>query len=189
MSYIPSMLHKSLVLLKKPKISIPLGVVLLVVLFTPISFYKQRSSYQCSGCISNKSVYQWYFGFGGLWGFPISPEWEDLKISRVCKDFAPANHKHNWVFAQGSSYRLGFIWYGCALGSGKNIGEMGHYYNLSEDFREYITEQENQKRLTHDQILNLLTLPSHPTESQTNNSAFLEVAGTYKKLSDKHFSQ
>jgi hypothetical protein len=167
--------------LKRPVVFISIGA-LLIVLFTPLSFYKQRSSYECSECMSSRDVYQWSFGFGGLWGFPVTPEWETLSASQIYKDYAPANHQHTWVFAQGSPYRLGFIWYGCGIGPGGNGGEFGEFYESNAAFRNYLAGLERQKQLTRAQIFAMLALPRYPSKNQTNKSDFEETAQTSKKL-------
>jgi len=175
--------------LKRPKVFVPVLVFALVVLFTPLSFYKVRESYQCSGCCSKLDVYQWKFGHPEFCVLPATPHWQNLRVSRTFQDFAPTNHEHQWVFAQGSPYRLGLKMYACAIGSGRNIGKLGSHYELDEDFRKYVALQEREQKLTRDQILTLLTLPWNPDPSQTNNAAFQEIARISENMLDKYFSQ
>ena len=77
----------------------------------------------------------------------------------------------------------------CGIGAGRNIGEMGQFYEMSEDFRKYIAEQEKQKILTKDQILNWrLRCPPIQVRTQTNSPAFLEVSKIYKNQLDNYFN-
>lgn len=131
----------------------------------------------CSECASQRNVYQWVFGLTPEFRVPVSPHWDVLNISRVCKDLCPPNHQHQWVFGQASPYRLGYIWYGCAIGSGR-AGHLASEYELSEEFRKYIAEQEHQKKLTRTQSLTLLSLPIYPEPNQTNDPVI------YKALLD-----
>src|SRR5579862_3123162 len=157
---------KAFALLKRPVVFLSL-VLLMIVAFTPLSFYKERATYMCSECASQRNVYQWVFGLTPEFSVPVSPHWDVLKISRVCKDLCPPNHQHQWVFGQASPYRLGYIWYGCAIGAGRP-GYLASEYELSEEFRTYITEQEHQNKLTRTQSLTLLSLPIYPEPNQTN---------------------
>lgn len=175
--------------LKRPIVFGSLLVALLfIVLFTPLSFFKNRSSYMCSGCLSRRDIFQWTFGppFSGV---PITPEWQVITVSHTSKNFGTTNHQHQWEFAQGSPYRFGYIWSGCAIGAGRHISELAEFYEQSEDFREYFAVQAQERNLTREQILALLTLPMYPEAAQKNSEAFRTMTAASSNMLDNYFKQ
>ncbi len=155
--------------------------VLLLLFISPISFYRLHSSYCCSGCLSGREVNQWFFGSWQDLSIPLSPKYTDFKGSCTYTNFVSSHHEHTWVLAQESPYYLGLRWGGCAVGPLGYMNEFAALYERSEDFRHFLVNRENQKRLGHEQILNLLILPFHLSLLSTNYSMYRQN----RRLSDE----
>src|SRR5262245_7662923 len=79
--------------------------------------YKERDSYRCQICWTEKDVFQWRVGSWGGLSIPLAPRWERISETRFLHDLLPPDHIHNWKFAQGSPYHFfGTTWGGCAIG-------------------------------------------------------------------------
>ncbi len=137
---------------------IPVLIVLLVAVFF---HYRERETYRCMICHSEKDVFQWHLG---RWpgGIPISPENHRLRKSHIERDFYSKNHQHSWTFRQGSPYYLfGMSHGGCAVGSA-NANELASSYNFLPDFRQFLKEELRTNTLSREEIRTLFTFPRYP---------------------------
>ena len=129
--------------------------------------YKERDTDRCQVCFATKDVYQWRIGAWFEPSLPLSPKWERVAETHFRRDFLPANHTHQWQFAQGSPYYfLGLKWGGCAIGAGRHVSELCDVYESSEDFRKFIQAKLQDGSLTQS---NLITLMSNPVTEDTSN--------------------
>jgi hypothetical protein len=70
---------------------------------------------------------------------PLTPTWERVKETRFRHDFLPADHIHDWKYAQGSPYYFfGTTSGGCAIGSGRYANEICQMYESIPEFRIFI---------------------------------------------------
>lgn len=152
-------LRKCAAFLGRHKILSALAVLLFLFL-SPVSLYRQRASYCCSGCLSGQDVYQWFFGDWSSWSVPLSPKHVKVRNSYTFVNFTPSNHVHTWVHAQTSPYYLGFRWGGCALGLGGYHSDFADWYEKDRDFRDFIAAKESRKELDRGQVLRMLLLPN-----------------------------
>jgi len=120
--------------------------------------YKERDSYRCQVCFAQKDVYQWRFGSWMGASVPLTPSWERIKSSSFQQDFLPADHVHDWKFAQGSPYHLfGTLWSGCALGNGRHVSEFFRMYESSPEFRTFIAQKLQDGSLTRTNVIGLMS--------------------------------
>jgi len=162
------------------------GLAILAVL-SPFFIYKERRSFQCSGCLSIKHMYQWHAGIWSEFSIPISfPQTAEEK-SHTVHDFVPPNHTHNWVFAQASPYVwFGTKWAGCAIGRGRSRNEFAHCYEDSEDFRRFIRKKQREG-LDSEVVYQMLILPKSLVESQKNDLKFIDYYRRSKELYQEYW--
>ena len=154
------------------------GFGVLALVFLLLSHYKQRDSYRCQQCFSQRDVSQWRIGLWGMEGsIPLTPTWSRMHESQFRHDFFPANHAHDWRFAQGSPYYLfGTTWGGCAIGPGRHITHLYSMYESDPRFRVFIEARLADKSLTKTNLIAMVSLPANSDESplQKDSEALLE---------------
>jgi len=145
---------------------IVMTIITLITLCVLGSFiYKERMSYGCYDCRSRKHEYQWFIGLWGGFDLPISFQNNVIDESRIYKDFFNDKHKHNWQFSQGSPYYFfGTRWGGCALGRRPPMNDFVGYYEVYEDFREYVKKMEKQGKIDKERILSFLKIEGENEE-------------------------
>lgn len=122
--------------------------------------YKERTTFRCQSCWAKRDVFQWRFGSWSGYSVPISSKKEKIGDTQFLKDFIPATHNHDWVFAQGSPYLFfGTSWAGCGIGSGRYVSQICNLYESFPEFRIFIKERLNHGGVSKSQIIDLA---SHP---------------------------
>jgi len=125
-----------------------------------IFHYKERDSYRCQVCFSEKGVFQWKLGSWMGASVPLTPSWERVTASHFLTDFFHSDHVHEWEFAQGSPYIFfGTKWAGCALGSGRHVSELCMMYESSPEFRTFIQTKLRDGSLAKSNLIALVSSP------------------------------
>ena len=140
--------------------------------------YKQCNSYRCQICFAKKDVFQWRLGSWGGASIPLAPSWERTAETRFLHDFLPADHVHDWMFAQGSPYHFfGTTWGGCALGCGRHVSEVCRMYESSPEFRTFIAQRLHDGSLAKSNAIALMSSPRTraPSPLQKDADALLET--------------
>ncbi|HXT40766.1 MAG TPA: hypothetical protein VN887_12205 [Candidatus Angelobacter sp.] len=155
-------------------------------LLSPFLIYKERKSYQCSDCLSKKHVYQWYAGVWPEFAIPVSFQRTIEEKSRTLRDFAPVNHTHDWIFAQGSPYIwFGTSWAGCAIGRRGSMNDFAQRYEGSDNFREFIRRKQREG-LDSKTVYQMLILPRTLKDNQMNDSKLLGYTKRSNELSEEY---
>ena len=146
--------------------------------------YKERDSYRCRTCRSSKHVFQWRLGSWGGASIPITPKWQRIEESNLYRDFFPADHVHDWQYAQGSPYYLfGTSWGGCAIGGGRHTSELFQLYESSAAFRTLLQTRLREGALSRTAAVELLSMPSSP------ESADAPLHAIYQSLLDDYLKK
>lgn len=144
--------------------------------------YKERNSYSCQLCSSQKDVFQWRVGWWMGASVPLTPRWERVRESHFLHDFFPTGHAHDWKFAQGSPYHFfGTSWSGCALGAGRHQSELCQMYELSPEFRSFIQTKLRDGSLTRSNFVALASAPHVKEPSTLQKEADELLAAFYRK--------
>lgn len=121
--------------------------------------FKQRDSYRCQVCFSTRSVFRWRIGAWPEYSIPMSPKWQELIETQFARDFLSADHKHDWMYAQGSPYYwFGTKWGGCAIGSGRHVNDLCQIYESDRDFRTFVQARLRNGSLTKSNIVALFSV-------------------------------
>jgi hypothetical protein len=139
--------------------------------------YKQRDSYRCQICFAKKDVFQWRLGSWAGASIPLTPRWERSTDTQFQRDFLPADHVHDWMFAQGSPYHFfGTTWGGCAIGGGRHVSELCETYESSEEFRSFIAQKLRDGSLSKSNVIALMSAPhtSEPSPLKKDADALLD---------------
>ena len=138
-------------------------LVVLVAIAHTLLNYKERDSYRCRTCRSSKHVFQWRLGSWGDAPIPITPKWHRIEESHFYRDFFPADHVHEWQFAQGSPYYFfGTTWTGCAIGGGRHTSDVFRFYESYADFRALLQTRLRDGALSRSAAVELLSMPRSP---------------------------
>jgi len=122
--------------------------------------YMQRDSYRCQVCFTKKDAFQWRLGEWGDWSVPLTPRWERITETRFAHDFIPADHVHDWMFAQGSPYRFfGTTWAGCAIGAGRRVSGLCQMYESSSEFRAFLQGRLRDGSLAKSNLIAMVSVP------------------------------
>jgi len=122
--------------------------------------YKERDSYRCQVCSATKDVFQWRLGLWMGASVPLSPTWERVTETHFRQDFLPADHIHDWKYAQGSPYYFfGTTWGGCAIGSGRQMNEVCQIYESSPEFRTFLQTKMRDGSLSKKNVVALMSSP------------------------------
>lgn len=157
-----------------------------LLLLSPFLIYTERQSYQCPGCLSKKHVYQWHAGIWPEFAVPISFQRTVEEDSRTLSDFAPPNHTHDWIFAQGSPYIwFGTSWAGCAIGRRGSMNEFAQSYEGSENFREFVRRKQREG-LDSKTVYQILILPRTLKDNQINDSKVFDYMKRSKELFEEY---
>jgi hypothetical protein len=140
--------------------------------------YKQRDSYRCQICFAMKDMFQWRLG--ASWGLsvPLTPSWERITETRFRQDLLPPDHVHDWMFAQGSLYHFfGTTWGGCAIGPGRYVSELCQLYEVSPEFRTFITQKMRDGSLPKSNVVVLISMPrtGEPSPLQKEVSVLMDT--------------
>ena len=139
--------------------------------------YKERDSYRCQICFAKKDVFQWRLGSWVGDSMPLTPRWERITDTHFQRDFLPADHVHDWMFAQGSPYHFfGTTWGGCAIGGGRHVSELCEMYESSEEFRSFIAQRLRDGSLSKSNVIALMSAPrtSEPSPLKKDADALLD---------------
>jgi hypothetical protein len=91
---------------------------------------------------------------------PLTPTWERITETRFRHDFLPADHIHDWKYAQGSPYYFfGTKWGGCAVGGGGYVNELCEMCESGPDFRAFIQTKLRDGSLAKTNIVALMSSP------------------------------
>lgn len=140
--------------------------------------YKQRDSYRCQICFAKKDVFQWRLGSWMGVSVPLTPSWERISGTHFQQDFLPTDHVHDLMFAQGSPYHFfGTTWGGCAIGGGRHVSELCQWYELSPEFRTFITQRVSDGLLSKSNVVAMMSCPRsvEPSPLQKEADALLET--------------
>jgi len=75
--------------------------------------YRERRTYRCLGCSSQRNVTRWAVGYWSGFSVRLTPDRIVTRESHALRDFFPPHHRHEWAFGQGSPYYfLGTSWGG-----------------------------------------------------------------------------
>ena len=103
---------------------------------------------------------------------PMTPTWQHVTETRFRQDFLPADHIHNWKYAQGSPYYLfGTIWSGCAIGDGRHANQLCEMYESAPEFRTFIQSKLHDGSLARTNIVELMSSPWTGGASQQEKDA------------------
>jgi hypothetical protein len=120
--------------------------------------YKERDSYRCQVCWATKDVFQWRLGSWMGASVPLTPAWERVTETHFRHDFLPADHIHDWKYAQGSPYYFfGTTSGGCALGGGGRVNEVCQIYESSPEFRTFIQTKLRDGSLSKTNVVALMS--------------------------------
>jgi hypothetical protein len=86
------------------------GGILLLLLFLAFC-YRDNRNYVCEDCHSHQTRNQPRVGCWMGFSLPLSPPTISDLPSHLYADYFPPNHRHDWIFAQGSPYGI-FGWGG-----------------------------------------------------------------------------
>lgn len=129
-------------------------------LFVLLGHYVERDSYRCRICSTKKYESQLRLG---LWvgpSVPLMPTWERVVETRFFREVLPVNHRHDWMFAQGSPYYLfGTKWGGCAIGGGRHSNQICEMYESSPEFRSFIQSKLQNGSLNNSNLMALMASP------------------------------
>ena len=164
-------------------------VVLLFALVATFLAYRERSTFQCSSCLSTRNEYRWRIGLWSELDPPLSPKRVVVVPSFTFATMIGTNHTHTWVFAQGSPYYFfGTKWGGCAIGSRGRHGEFGTLFERQAEFREFVFAKIVSGQITTNDIVQFVRLP--PTRDLENTDATAQIAlAQSKKLLDEFFEK
>ena len=140
--------------------------------------YKERDSYRCQVCWATKDEFQWRLGLWMGASVPLSPTWERVTQTHFRQDFLPADHIHEWKYAQGSPYYFfGTTWGGCAIGGGGRVNEVCQIYESSPEFRTFIQTKLHDGSLNKTNVVALLTTPwtGEASPKQKDANALLDT--------------
>jgi hypothetical protein len=146
--------------------------------------YKERNSYRCQTCFSEKDVFQWRLGSWGGVSVPLTPNWEQVTETWFHRDFFSPDHVHNWMFAQGSPYHFfGTTWGGCAIGPGRHVNDLCELYDYSSEFRTFIERKLRDGSLAKSNVIALMSRPrtKGASQLQRDSDALLETFFTTVK--------
>jgi len=132
--------------------------------------FLERDSYRCEVCFSTRDVYQWRLGewFGP--SLPLTPTWERVAETRFRHDILPANHVHEWKYAQGSPYYcFGTMWGGCAIGGGRHVSDLFQMYESNPNFRTFIQAKLGDGTLSKSNLVKLASYESADATSTFTN--------------------
>jgi hypothetical protein len=140
--------------------------------FIVLNLYKQRSTFRCQVCSSWQHRIQWHIGgWGSGFSFLISPERIVVEESHASRLLFTTTHTHNWVFAQGSPYWLGFKWSGCAIGAGRHQNEFSRLYESSAEFRSFV-EAKTKQGFSTESIHTLMAQRPFPSPSEESDPKY-----------------
>jgi hypothetical protein len=171
---------------KKTKIICLSGAIAAILLFAVFNF-KQRDSYSCATCHSDRHVFQWRLGFWITASLPLSPSWEVVEQSNIYRDLFPAGHRHEWEFGQGSPYYVfGLVWSGCALGAARDMNEFAEFYELDPGFREFLQHRIISGSLTKETLLRVVMLPRSSLGDEPLDADTLKLTERATQLLDEY---
>lgn len=141
---------------RRAVVGVIIAMIAIAALF-PVGPYRERNTYRCDVCFAKRDVFRWWFGSWGTFAFPISGRSEVISETKFGERFLPDHKKHLWSFAQGSPYYWGARWGGCALGSGRHLGQAFPMYEDSEEFRTFIENKITAGKLTPAKVVSILS--------------------------------
>lgn len=89
---------KDNLMLRKRSIAIGIGLGLLALVLVFLAYPEYRY-YRCQECLSTSHVSQFRVGPGVGCSLPLAPGEEEVRDSRIYKDFFNAAHVHKWVLS------------------------------------------------------------------------------------------
>ena len=151
--------------------------------------YRERSTFNCPGCLSTRHEYQWRIGFWSGSDPALSSKRVEEVPSFTFKTIVGTNHTHTWVFAQGSPYFfLGTKWGGCALGRGRHKSEFGKLFEEDTEFRDFVFGKIAAVELTTNDVSKLILIEPIGSSMDTNAETQVVLLQS-KKLLDEFFKK
>lgn len=145
-----------------------LALLLILIASLVLGHYRWQEDYRCELCFAQKSVSEWRLGAQPL-GYPIfggdKPlTFRSIRLTKpvehvspsVATRLFPVEHRHEWIFAQASTYYLfGEKPAGRVLGTSRQMSPFAYAFLNNPEFRAYAEELIRSNRLSQTQAVSM----------------------------------